>query len=152
MDVIQVKGKVVRGYRVASGRNPDSPFPRGTIEMQKPHFEARGLSLDGYYMGTLNIDISPYEWKPVKPWKHFEQVKWCEEYPAEDFSFFRCRLLGIQGGELDGVVYYPNPATKISQFHSPAVLEILTSRIQHLANMCIELCQDEILVVEPASV
>ena len=37
------KGVVVAGHGVASGRASDSPFAAGTIELQAPHFRARGL-------------------------------------------------------------------------------------------------------------
>ena len=35
---ISVKGKVQRGYGVASGKSGDPRFPKGTLELQKPFF------------------------------------------------------------------------------------------------------------------
>jgi hypothetical protein len=52
---ISVKGKVQRGYGVASGKSGDPRFPKGTLELQKPFFYERGLNLDDYYSGTINL-------------------------------------------------------------------------------------------------
>ncbi len=52
-----VSGLVLEGYRVASG--PSKDYPYGSLEKQIPLFKERGLDLEGFYYGTLNVSISP---------------------------------------------------------------------------------------------
>ena len=130
-DWIRVKGVVKAGHGVASGQSGDLRFPEGTIAMQKPFFQARGLNLDGYYLGTINLGIAPYQYE-VKQAKHtFRQVKWSKTEPAEDFSFFDCRLVLLEG-VIPGYVYYPHPETKPEHFQPPDILEIISPFIQGL--------------------
>lgn len=82
-----VKGIVTHGHGVASGKAGDRRFPNGTIAMQIPFFKALGLDLSPYHPGTLNIDVSPYAFKPGPEALLFERVKWHSEMPAETFSF-----------------------------------------------------------------
>jgi hypothetical protein len=131
-DWIQVKGFVKEGYGVASGRSGNPRFPQGTVEMQKAFFRERGLDLDEYYPGTINLSISPliYEVKHAK--YIFKNVRWSQNDPAEDFSFFDCRILTNSNGVLSGLIYYPHPETKPEHFQSSDVLEIITSFIGDL--------------------
>jgi hypothetical protein len=55
-----VNTTVKAGHGVASGQSSDRRFPEGTITMQKALFEERGLNLDGYYLGTINLGIAPH--------------------------------------------------------------------------------------------
>ena len=130
---ISVKGKVQRGYGVASGKSGDPRFPKGTLELQKPFFHERGLNLDNYYLGTINLSIAPH-WYEVKiPKCTFRQVKWSPENPAEDFSFFDCRIVATDSNHpFNGLIYYPHPETKPEHFQSPDILEILTVPIDGL--------------------
>ena len=131
-DWIQVKGIVKQGYGVASGLGGDPRFPQGTIRLQLPFFEARGLKLDEYFPGTINVSIAPHAYT-IKQAKHtFKTVKWSPNSPAEDFSFFDCRLLLSTGQRLNGLIYYPHPETKPEHFQSADVLEIITTPIESL--------------------
>ena len=130
-DWIPVAGVVERGHGVASGSAADSPFPRGTIEMQTPFFKDLGLDLTDFYPGTLNISIAPRTFKMKAPEFTFRGVAWTPEILPEDFSFSRCRL-AFGGRRYDGWVYYPHPETKIRHFQSPATLEVLTPRIPRI--------------------
>ena len=56
-DTVLLSGKVIRGHGVASGQNGNPRFPGGTIRMQTPAFAARGLDLDAYFPGTINVSI-----------------------------------------------------------------------------------------------
>lgn len=129
---MQVKGHVKQGYGVASGKSGDPRFPKGTLELQKPLFQARGLNLDGYYLGTINLSIAPHKYQVKVPKCTFRQVKWSPENPAEDFSFFDCRILTDSNDRLNGLIYYPHPETKPEHFQSPDVLEIITFPIDGL--------------------
>ncbi len=54
-------------------------------------FKPRGL--DGYFNGTLNIDIRPYTFKLFKPEYTFLNVEWTDLHPPEHFSFSRCKVI-----------------------------------------------------------
>ena len=125
----QVNGVVVRGHRVASGQAHDPRFPGGTIAMQAPLFRAGGLDLSPYHAGTLNVSIVPRRYAVVRPKHTFRNVRWSAREPAEDFSFFDCRVL-YEGTRRDGLVYYPHPETKPEHIQPPDVLEVLTGFIE----------------------
>jgi len=121
-----LKGVIVRGYRVASG--PSQDYPYGTLERQKPIFKSRGLDLDGYFEGTLNIDIRPHTFQLIKPEYTFHNVEWTDLHPPEHFSFSRCRVR-YRDVEYDGWVYYPHPETKRRNFQNPSLLEVIAQTI-----------------------
>jgi hypothetical protein len=130
-DWISLPGKVVRGYRVASG--PSKDYPYGTIEKQRPIFKSLGLDLDGYFSGTLNIDIRPRKFEIVKPQYTFEHVAWTNLHPPETFSFSRCRVV-YRGLEYDdGWVYTPHPETKRKHFQNPSLLEVIALPIPNIS-------------------
>lgn len=84
---VQVKGVVKAGHGVASGQSGDRRFPEGTIAIQKAYFQEQGLHLDGYYLGTINLSIAPYQYEVKQAKYTFRKVKWSKKEPAEDFSF-----------------------------------------------------------------
>ena len=127
-----VKGVISKGYGVASGRAPDSPYPEGTIRMQMPFFRERGLDLSGCFEGTLNVSIAPRRFGMRKPEWTFPTVKWCDRCNAETFSFSRCTIRTNQG-RLPGFVYYPHPETKPAHFQDTSTLEIIAPLIEGLA-------------------
>lgn len=127
-----VSGKIIQGHGVASGQNGNPRFPGGTIQMQKPAFAARGLDLDAYFLGTINVSIYPHQCVIQQAKYTFRQVKWANDAPPEDFSFFDCRVvLGDQ--RVAGLIYYPHPETKPEHFQDPATLELLTPFIKGLS-------------------
>ena len=121
-DWLSVPGAVARGYRVASG--PSKEYPYGTLERQRPLFKARGLDLEAYFNGTLNIDLRPYRFEMTNPELTFERVAWTDLHPPETFSFSRCQVV-FRGVEYDGWVYYPHPETKVRHFQDPSLLEVI---------------------------
>ena len=120
----EVKGVIIRGHGVASGRGAESPYPRGTVEMQKPFFAALGLDLAGFHEATLNVDLSPFLFRLLHPAHTFHRVEWTHLHPPETFSFSRCRI-GHCGREVDAWIYTPHPETKADHFQPPTMLEIL---------------------------
>ncbi|MFN2456184.1 MAG: hypothetical protein ABR577_18425 [Pyrinomonadaceae bacterium] len=147
---LSVKGVVIKGHEVASGRASDARFPGGTIAMQKPFFRERGLDLDQYYSGTINISIAPYRYKIKKAKCTFRNVKWSQDVPPEDFSFFDCRIIHANGEAADGLLYYPHPETKPQHFQPAGVLEVLTSHIEGLRygmELIIELDSEQLEVI-----
>ena len=129
---IQVTGIVEKGYGVASGKSGNPRFPQGTIEIQKPFFSERGLKLDKYFPGTINLSISPHQYEIISAKYTFRNMKWLPDNPAEDFSFFDCRIRLGKGEVLNGLIYYPHPETKPEHFQSADILEILTTYVNDL--------------------
>ena len=123
-----VAGIIARGHQVASGMAKNSPYPRGTIEMQTPFFQKLGLDLSAFFPGTLNISISPKSFTIKQPEYTFKNIQWHQEYPSEDFSFSRCRVI-FQEITYLGLVYYPHPETKIGHFQDPAIVEVIVSSL-----------------------
>ena len=121
-----VDGFVAQGYHVASG--PSKDYPYGALDRQRPIFKARGLDLDGYFNGTLNIDIRPYVFQMVSPEFTFQHVNWTDLHPPEHFSFSGCRIV-FHEKEFEGWVYYPHPETKIRNFQNPSLLEVIARPI-----------------------
>ena len=70
---ISVHGRVLQGYRVASG--PSADYPYGSLDRQRPIFAARGFDLSSYFNGTLNIDIRPQKFTLLKPEFTFQHVE-----------------------------------------------------------------------------
>ena len=121
-----LRGILAQGYRVASG--PSKDYPYGALDRQRPIFKARGLDLDGFFNGTLNIDIRPHTFKLIKPQFTFQHVEWTDLHPPEHFSFSRCRVIYTEV-EYDGWVYYPHPVTKLRHFQYPSLLEVIAHPI-----------------------
>ena len=126
IQVPPVHGIVVQGYRVASG--PSKDYPYGALDRQRPIFKARGLDLEGYFNGTLNIDIRPFTFRLIKPEFTFRHVEWTDLHPPEHFSFSRCKVI-YRDVEYEGWVYYPHPETKLRHFQNPSLLEIIAHQI-----------------------
>jgi hypothetical protein len=123
---VTVRGVLVEGYRVASG--PSKDYPYGALDRQRPIFKERGLDLDGYFNGTLNIDISPHTFELIKPEFTFHHVEWTDLHPPEHFSFSRCKVV-FNDVEYDGWIYYPHPETKLRHFQNPSLLEVIARPI-----------------------
>ncbi len=128
----KVPGIVIKGYGIASGTNPDSPYPDGSLVMQQPFFKELGLDLQGFYIATINIDISPYEFELFNPAFKFENLKWYETVPAETFSFSGC-IIEYENNKKAGYIYYPHPETKSRDFHSKSTIEITAPYIENIS-------------------
>ncbi|MDY6835078.1 MAG: hypothetical protein SVY53_09810 [Chloroflexota bacterium] len=128
---ISVQGILQKGYRVASGQSKDSPYPRGSIEMQTPFFLEQGIDLRKFYPGTLNISISPYKFNIKNPsWTLYDVVWFNKDYP-ETFSFSECILdRGI--AKVKSLLYYPHPETKPAHYQDESTIEVLAPFIKGL--------------------
>ncbi len=127
----KIKGKIIPGYGVASGKGKDERYPEGTLRMQYDHFKKRGLDLGGYFLGTLNVDIAPYSFEIKKPKYFFEAIKWSSHIPPENFYFFDVTLF-VEGKDYDGLIYMPGPETKVEHEQIPTVLELILPRVEGL--------------------
>ena len=133
IDRQQVSGVIVRGHGVASGRAGDPRFPDGTIALQIPFFRKRGLDLSGFHPGTMNVDCSPFRFRPGPGARLFEGLKWHPEMPAETFSFARATLVR-DGTRHPAWIYYPHPETKPEHFQPGCVAEVIAPLVPGLAN------------------
>jgi len=127
----------VNGHGVASGLGAESPYPAGTIELQRPFFAALGLDLSGCFAGTLNLSVAPLEWRLQHPEYCFDYLTWTPLHPPETFSFWSIQIRRL-GADPDGLapdssssqavsawIYSPDPSTKVRHFQPPMVLEVL---------------------------
>lgn len=124
-----VPGVVAEGYRVASG--PSKDYPYGALDRQRPVFKSRGLDLNGYFNGTLNLDIRPHTFELFRPEFTFHHVDWTDLHPPEHFSFSRCKVV-FEKVEYEGWVYYPHPETKLRHFQNPSLLEVIAYPIPNI--------------------
>ena len=124
---MEIKGKIVPGHGIASGKSKESPYPKGSLEMQLPIFRERGLDLLSYFPGTINVNIEPAKWRPKHPDYTFENVEWTDNHPPEHFSFFKCQVI-VNNKKYRALIYYPHPETKLTHFQDPSIIEILSEK------------------------
>jgi len=90
------------------------------------------LDISPYFLGTINVDISPYTFRIKSP-KHFlEAVDWSAHIPPENFYFFDLKVTYAER-EYAGLIYMPDPATKEEHFQNPNVLELILPKIEGLS-------------------
>lgn len=131
MEKISLTGKLVQGHQVASGKAAESPYPAGTIEMQKPFFKKLGLDLTEYFNGTLNVKLQIQSFQIMQPDFQFENLVWAPGFNQETFSFLKCKLLH-KSEQYIGWVYYPHPETKTQHFQQKDLIEILAPTIRDI--------------------
>jgi len=120
----KLNGVVVEGFRIASGLANDPKYPGGTISMQKPFMERNGLKLNDKFMGTLNLDISPFTNDDIEFDIHIENIRWNEHY-SESFSFRECSVK-YGTGIYFGYVYKPHKnSDKIKCRHEKSIIEVI---------------------------
>ena len=149
MQWTRLHGVLVQGYRVASA--PSTNYPYGALDRQRPLFQERGLDLNAYFNGTLNIDIQPNTFKLLKPEFTFHHVEWTDLHPPEHFSFSRCKVI-YKVIEYAGWVYYPHPETKLRHFQDPSLLEVIAvhiPQIKYRDHLDVLVNPEEILVMGP---
>ena len=138
-----ISTKLVAGHGVASGRSTTSPYPEGTIAMQRPLFAELGLDLFGCWPGTLNLSVAPLELQLRDPDVTFPLLRWTELHPPETFSFWRITLQSAADGEVQAWIYHPHPETKNRHQQPRSVLEVLAPRLTALKP------GDELLIHDP---
>lgn len=127
------EGHIIPGYGAASGKGRFQEIG-GTIRAQIPHFENLGLPMHRFFCGTLNVDITPFEFVPARSKLTLLNVKWHASYPAENFSFFDV-VVHFDKRHCDALVYLPHPETKggfEEQFPPMTTVEILAPRIESI--------------------
>ena len=127
MEYSMVQGEIKSGHGVASGKGKDERYPEGTLRQQCKHFLERGLDLSTYFMGTVNVDISPYAYVLKRPKHFFKDINWSEHIPPENFYFFEVTL-HFKNSTYEGLVYMPDPETKEDHLQKPNHTRIDTSQ------------------------
>ncbi len=112
-----VKGKIVKGGGIATQ----------TVQKQSPFFKERGLDLYGYFIGTINMDISPRVFEVTNPDFDFRNIIWEDDF-SENFKFVEISIM-FEGNDYSGYLY--NPSRSIN--HS-GIMEILTVFIDGVEN------------------
>ena len=120
-----IQGQRVEGHGVASGRDPGSPYPAGTISLQSPRFAERGLDLSDCFAGTLNLSLAPLELRSERPDHCFDQLEWTDRHPPETFRFWRVLVRHGDSAPLGGWIYQPDPDTKLRHDQPAQVVEVL---------------------------
>jgi hypothetical protein len=124
-------GIIQPGHGVASGKNQDDRFPKGTLAMQLPFFKQQGLDLNLFFLGTLNISIQDHIFKLGQPSYSFPSIKWSPDLPAENFSFYSCTIQTMKGQKsYNSFVYWPHPSTKPEFQQDPSVLEVMAPQVE----------------------
>ena len=118
-------GTVMSGHGVASGRSENSPYPAGTIELQTPHFAARGIDLSDCWPGTINLSFAPFDVRVRDPDHCVSDLFWTEHHPPETFSLWRIELLLSGASPVRGWIYRPHPETKKRHWQPGSMLELL---------------------------
>lgn len=131
MEYAHVRGEIKSGHGVASGKGNDERYPEGTLKQQFKHFLERGLDLSNYFMGTINLDISPCSYEIKKPKHFFKNIDWSDYIPPENFYFFDVSLY-YNDTTYKGLVYMPDPKTKEDHIQKPTILELILPKIKGL--------------------
>lgn len=122
-------GRVKEGLRIASGLNPDPTLKlNNTIFKQKPFFVEAGVkSIQDCYNGTINLEISPRQFKIIKP----DYQVTCEWSPGTIETFWLVAAAIIfKNNRYDGYIYYPCPSPVKS--HKDDIVEFLAQKIENL--------------------
>lgn len=129
---MRLKGKVIEGYKIASGYSTSGRYPDSTIKLQTPHFLKRGVDISDFYPGTLNISIAPRTFEILQPTYVLKDVDWIPSHQPETFMFCKCEVT-FQNQKCEGLIYYPSPETKEIHFQSPSTIEVLAPHIPGLS-------------------
>jgi hypothetical protein len=131
MEYALVRGEIKSGHGVASGKGKDERYPEGTLKLQFKHFLERGLDLSNYFMGTINLDISPCSYEIKEPKHFFKNIDWSDYIPPENFYFFDATFY-YKDKTYKGLVYMPDPETKEDHIQKPTILELILPKIKDL--------------------
>ena len=148
---MKVNGLICKGHGVASGLSDGHRYPKGTLYEQLPHFKERGLDLTPCFLGTVNLDISPYKFVIGKPKYFFEAIPWSDYIPPENFYFFDVTL-NFEDKEYLGFIYMPDPLTKVDHIQEKSILELIMPKIPGLAygmKACIEVEDKQLQFFKP---
>jgi len=143
---MKVNGLICEGHGVASGKSDTQRYPKGTLYEQLPYFQERGLDLSAYFLGTINLNITPYLFKIGKPKYSFVAIPWSVYIPPENFYFFDV-IFFFGDKKYKGLIYMPDPITKVDHIQELSILELILPRISGLSygmKVCIEVVDEQL--------
>lgn len=76
-------------------------------------------------------DIAPNNYKTGKAKHFFEGIAWSDHIPPEKFYFFEATLIH-NNKRYDGLVYMPDPETKVDHEQLATVLELILPPIEDI--------------------
>ncbi len=129
---MKIKGIISAGHGVASGSSGDDRYPGGTLNQQLPYFKERGLDLSTFHLGTINLDIAPYSFELGQPKHFFNAIDWSSYIPPENFYFFDV-IAYVEGKSYEGLIYMPDPHTKVEHEQKNSILELILPKIDGLS-------------------
>ncbi len=133
LELIKLDATLVSGHGIASGISRQSPYPRGSIEIQKPFFKKLGLDLGCFWNGTLNLFVHNKTFELINPDYSFNNVSWTNFHQPEDFSFWNITIIcNGTTRPLKSMIYKPSPNTKLLHHQSEQMIEVLSHRINNL--------------------
>ncbi|MDO8482043.1 MAG: hypothetical protein Q7S75_03095 [bacterium] len=147
----RVKGVVIRGARRTSNIDGNSPYGRGTLELQFPLFRELGLDLSGCFMGTLDIRINPRTWVMVPTEPTFHGIKWFAG-KEEDFFFSKCWLT-FAGKTYLAWLYCASPG-KPHYIRGPSLFEVIAEKIPNIGygdTVMLEINPEDIRINDPTT-
>ncbi|MBO9490600.1 hypothetical protein J7384_09510 [Endozoicomonas sp. G2_1] len=130
-NIINIGFTVVKGHQIASGLAADSPYPKGSIEMQAPYFKMLGLDLSNYYLATINAQFNCHAIATKQYHNYFQDVHWAAGFASESFGFIKCGILW-QNKRYDALIYQPDKTTKIAHTQPENCLEIIAPKLDGL--------------------
>ncbi len=131
-DCLTLEGEVVRGKRITSGQRVDPETGlTDTIRKQKPYFAERGVKgIEDMYNGTVNMDISPREFRITEPDYELLDIPWSDKLPEPESFWLVHASTEYQDRDYEGYIYYPLPSEVKS--HSNNIVEMLFPFIEGL--------------------
>lgn len=112
------------------------------------HFQKLGLDLSPYFIGTINVDISPRTFELGSPKHFFAEVDWSPHIPSENFYFFDVTLF-VHEKAYQGLIYMPDPQTKVEMEQSSTVLELIlppVEQVEYGSQVEIEVMEKQIVI------
>ncbi len=143
---MKVNGLICEGHGVASGKSDTQRYPKGTLNQQLPYFQEKGLDLSVYFLGTINLNITPYLFKIGKPKYSFVAIPWSVYIPPENFYFFDV-IFFFGDKKYKGLIYMPDPITKVDHIQELSILELILPKISGLSygmKVCIEIVDEQL--------
>lgn len=147
---MKIRGTIIRGHGVASGMAGDPRYPNGTLYLQLPYFKEQGLDLSPYFLGTLNLDIAPYQFRVRKPKYFLQNIAWSGHIPPENFYFFDLDFFWKEH-QYRGLIYMPDPETKVDHRQKGSVLELILPKIPDISygnDAIIQVQEDQLMIYE----
>ena len=106
-----------------------------SIRKQKRAFSKRGVMLDGFFYGTINMNTSPKQYEVIKYDLMLKDVRFWSfpRFRKEDFGFIKIYMLKHRGHIYPdwGYVYF---AYKSPHFHNHSVFELLGPELPGFKN------------------